>query len=353
MRIGVAIAPRDDKFLSAHRRCWILEDYFERVRYLNVVLDHIFTPEGAHGLGSIDAHRPMHDVDQMHAPVGECSSRIVPKGAKSADAAIAVVGVVRSGAKPKVPVQPGRWITVGRIAHAFRPTVAVNPCFGKGDLPDFSVLNQLHGLLKMFARALLRADLHHAVVFCRRLDHSAALGQRMRERLFDINILASFASHDHGDGVPVIRGGDDHRLYVLVVEDGAKILVPFGLPVGELKSPVQIGLERICDGDGNELAGQEKVDEVELTHSASADQAHANPLISRQHALRDRASRSDNAHGGSCQALVEVPSRYLKVSHFSHLPPYPFCEWPQPCVSPAVWYILARYAADREMKSKE
>src|SRR2546425_8865332 len=106
MRIGVAIAPRDDKFFAAHRRCWILEDDFERVRYLTVVLDDVFSAEGAHGLRRIDSHGPMDDVQEMHAPVGERSSGIVPKGAKSADAAIAVVGVVRSGAKPKVPVQP-------------------------------------------------------------------------------------------------------------------------------------------------------------------------------------------------------------------------------------------------------
>src|SRR5713226_6327493 len=123
----------------------------------------------------------MHDVQKMHAPVGKRSSGIVPEGAKAADAAVAVVGVVRGGSKPEVPVQPRRRIAVWRIAHAFRPAIAMNPRLGQRDLADFSAPDQLDGLLKMFAGPLLSADLHDAVVLCRRLDHFAALGQRMRE----------------------------------------------------------------------------------------------------------------------------------------------------------------------------
>src|SRR5260370_20487123 len=130
MRIGVAVAPPDDKFLAAYRRCRVLEDYFERVRYLTVVLDDIFSSEGAHGLGSINAHGPVHDVQQMHAPVGKRSSGIVPKGAKRADAAVAVVGVIRSGSKPKVPVQPKGRIGDRGNAHALRPAVARNQSLG-------------------------------------------------------------------------------------------------------------------------------------------------------------------------------------------------------------------------------
>ncbi len=96
-----------------------------------------------------------------------------------------------------------------------------------------------------------------------------------------------------------------------MVEDSAKILVAFGLSVGEFESAVQIGLERIGDGDGIDLTGAEEVFQVELTHSTGADQAHANPVVGSQDALRDRASRSDDANGGSCKALVEVPPSYF------------------------------------------
>src|SRR5882724_1564742 len=316
MRVGVAIAPGHDKFLAAYGRGRILEDHFERVRNLTVVLDDVFAAEGAYCLGRINAHRPVDDVQQMDAPVGERSTGIIPKGAKRAYAAIAVVGVVRSGPKPKVPVEPGGRIAVRRIAHAFRPAIAVNPCFGQRNFADFSAANELDGLLKMFARALLRAHLYDAVVFCGCLDHFAALGERVREGFFDINILAGFASHDHGDGVPMVGGGNDYCLDVLVVEDGAKIFVAFGLAVGQVDSAVQIGLEGIGDGDGIDLAGAKEVLQVELTHSACANQAHGNPVVGPQDTLSEWSGRSGNGHGSACQPFVEVPASYLRLVHF-------------------------------------
>jgi hypothetical protein len=75
-------------------------------------------------------------------------------------------------------------------------------------------------------------------------------------------------------------------------------------------------LERIGDGDGIDLAGAEKVPQIELTHSTGANQTNANPVVGPQDAPRDRASRSNNAHGGSSQSLVKVPPSYLKVGHF-------------------------------------
>jgi len=95
-----------------------------------------------------------------------------------------------------------------------------------------------------------------------------------------------------------------------------KVFETFGLPVGQLEGPVQIGLERVGDGYGIDLAGPQEVLEVELTHSAGANQAHAYPVIGPQDALRDRPSRGGNAHGGTSQALVELSPSYLKIGHF-------------------------------------
>jgi hypothetical protein len=53
-----------------------------------------------------------------------------------------------------------------------------------------------------------------------------------------------------------------------------------------------------------------------LTHSSGADEAHANPVVGSQDALRERARRGGNAYGGTSQALVEVSPSYLKVGHF-------------------------------------
>src|SRR5713101_444665 len=138
----------------------------------------------------------------------------------------------------------------------------------------------------------------------------------MRERLFDVDILTGFTSHDHGDGVPMIRGGDDHRLDIFIVENGAKVLEAFGLAVGQFESSVQIGNERISDGDGINLAGSQEILQVVLTHSTGADQADANAVVGSQYSPREWPSGSKHANRGSSQSLVKVPSSYLQVSHF-------------------------------------
>src|SRR6266851_9637079 len=118
----------------------------------------------------------------------------------------------------------------------------------------------------------------------------------MRERLFDVDILARFASHDHGDGVPMIRSRDDHRLDIFIVENGAKVLEAFGLAVGQFESSVQIGNERISDGDGINLAGSQEILQVVLTHSAGADQTDANAIVGPQYSPSEWPRRSKHAH---------------------------------------------------------
>src|SRR6266567_3792277 len=150
----------------------------------------------------------------------------------------------------------------------------------------------------------------------------------MRERLFDVNILAGFTSHDHGDGVPMVRSGDNYRLDVLVVENGAKVLEAFGFAVSKLESAVQVRHERIGYGNGIDLAGSQKILQVVLTHSAGANQADANPIICAQNRPCERPSRGKHANRGTSQSLVKVPSSYLRVGHF-------------------LYYLLFRFARGR------
>src|SRR5260370_898041 len=64
----------------------------------------------------------------------------------------------------------------------------------------------------------------------------------------------------------------------------------------------------------------------------------------------ERCSGSDDASGGCCQALVEVPPGYLKVGHFLVYLLMRIASGGSRALRPAAWYILARYAADGEMK---
>src|SRR5262245_9948930 len=86
--------------------------------------------------------------------------------------------------------------------------------------------------------AVLRADLHHAVVFARRFDHSAAFPDIVRWRLLDIDVLTGLAGTDRSRRVPVIGSGDDNGVDGLVVEDAAHLFD--GL--GRLPLPTSDGL---------------------------------------------------------------------------------------------------------------
>src|SRR5207249_2771918 len=122
----------------------------------------------------------------------------------------------------------------------------------------------------------------------------------------------------------MVRGGDDYRLDVLVVEDGAKILEALGLAVGQFESAVQIGLEGIGDGDGVDLAGAGQPPRTKFTHPPGADQASAEAVVAPKDAARKRSGRGNHAYGGACKPLIKVPTIYLKVGHFSPIGSAPF-----------------------------
>ena len=70
----------------------------------------------------------------------------------------------------------------------------------------------------------MRADLDDPLVLPRGLDHRPALGDRHREWLLDIYVLACLAGGDHLDRVPVVGRGDHDSVDILAIEDRAEIL---------------------------------------------------------------------------------------------------------------------------------
>jgi len=179
-------------------------------------------------------------------------------------------------------------------------------------LPIFPLRNKLHGLLKMFAGTLLRADCTMRLCFARPGPFCGPL-QRVRERFFDINILASFASHDHGDGVPMVRSGDDYAWMSLLSRRARKSLKPLALP-SLARERVQIGHEWIGDGDGIDLAGAEKSSD-RIDPFAGADQTTPMRSLAPK-TLRASGPAEATTLTRRLRALVEVPASYLKVGHF-------------------------------------
>src|SRR5207249_3506511 len=89
-------------------------------------------------------------------------------------------------------------------------------------------------LAVVLCRAVLRADLDHAVVLLRRLDDRPAFADVVGQRLLDVDVLAGPAG-EHGDGrVPVVGGADEDGVHVLAVEYLAEVLVRLAAGPGPL-----------------------------------------------------------------------------------------------------------------------
>ena len=70
----------------------------------------------------------------------------------------------------------------------------------------------------------MRAVLDDAVVFARGLDGHAAFEGVVRERLFDVDVLAGLAGPNRTERVPEIRRGEENDIDVLVVEELAHVV---------------------------------------------------------------------------------------------------------------------------------
>ena len=102
------------------------------------------------------------------------------------------------------------------------------------DLADAAVANHGHGAEKaeLHFRALLRADLKHAVGLARTLTDLLAFVDGERERLFAIDVFAGTHGVDGDLGVPVIGRDDGDHVDVVAIEQLAIVFVDVGLAAG-------------------------------------------------------------------------------------------------------------------------
>src|SRR5580704_11298556 len=146
----------------------------------------------------------MNDVHQVWTPIGGLTAARFPKTCKSPPTAI--VMMIRRGAKPEIPIE-SRWRIGVRRRHLLavlaRKSQSIEIGLDVGDLADFSTANQVHDLLIVLARALLRSARYDAIVLGGRLHHLAALINRMRDGLFHVHIFARLARHNHRNAMPV------------------------------------------------------------------------------------------------------------------------------------------------------
>src|SRR5262245_15951359 len=163
----------------------------------------------------------------------------------------------------------------------------------------------------MIAGALLRADLDHAFVFARRLNHLAPFVYGARDGLLDVNVLARLTGHHGLQRMPVVGRGDDHRVNVFAVEHSTKIPVCIdAFEFGVIDRKVHLWLEDVAERDNLRVRISHKSLHHAAPLSSRTDHPDANAIIRAQDV---RASRGRGAYG-SYASLNEI-SAFDSVIH--------------------------------------
>src|SRR5262249_19430986 len=140
---------------------------------------------------------------------------------------------------------------------------------------------------------VLGADLHDPLVLPRRLHNGAALADVVRQRLLYVDVLARLAGQDRGNGVPVVRRGDDHRVHVLAVEHLAEVAVRLAARAGPLPGLGRVRLVDVAHGHERDVRDRARQSRHGQAARAAADQPDVYALVGAE----DPAGGSGGSRG--------------------------------------------------------
>ena len=245
----------------------------------------------------IHTKRPLSDIIMMSAHVGVSATGVfavtAPRREMIMNAARAQRGIVkprRSCSKPHVPVEAG--------LHLFRGEIA--PFAGSADahcdsldFAEASAADDLDSFAKLAkdVRALLTAGLQDAAMLAHGIDAAFRLSNRVRQWFLAVNVFASLASLNEGNGVPVVRRGDHDSINVFAGEQLAEVRI-FGaaLPsrvfgISRLDSFLCVSaavLVHLADSHCLDVAELQQRAQVKIIrHLAAADKANNGSLAGR------------------------------------------------------------------------
>jgi len=283
-RVPHAVGEGQDEVVEA------VED-LKCVRRGAAVLHEVLAADGGHGLGlQRVAHGHHGDVHQVGAPVGDLAARVVEVPAEVVDPAVHIERLVLDPALVHVPVEALVGVLGGvRLAHADARDgrVVEREGFDAGHLANVAVLHHFNGLAEVLAAALHVAALEHHAVVLDGLEHGVRLCDGGAQRLFAVNVLLRLGRIEHGQAVPMVRRGHDHRVHILVLDDLAEIVHDHGLgrllAEHRLDALLNVRDAQVAQHDRLEVAVHAGELEVGRAHAAEADVAGADNLIRAEH----------------------------------------------------------------------
>ncbi len=159
-------------------------------------------------------------------------------------------------------------------------------------LADVTIENQLATQAEVPVRALHAARLKDSPVPSDRIDHGPGLGNRLRERLFAIDVLARLGGPDHCNRMPVVGRGYHHRVDIVSSQQIAKIAISIAAFIqtaflasvvifDDLLAACELELVHVAGGEDLGPRRIQKRSHQMLALLARADKAQRNPLARR------------------------------------------------------------------------
>ena len=250
-------------------------------------------------------------------PVGHQTARVVPEPPEVEVEAVGVERPLRGGTEPPVVVDALGRLAVGHVGHRGQP-VHVGPRAHAADAPERPAVHELDGLGPVRPAALPLPALHDPAVVAGGGGHDLALVDRVGQRLLDVDVLAGGAGVDQLQAVPVVGGADDHRVEVVVLEQGPVVGVE-GRPLAahrlEVAGPA-LEHARVDVAQGRAFdprLAQQRAD-VREPHAVDADGADHDPIarggrLPARGVGGRRPQGGARAHGAGGGGLEEAASR--------------------------------------------
>ncbi len=135
------------------------------------------------------------------------------------------------------------------------------------------------GLLQELRRTPVNAYLRNALRLFRDLHHPPAFGDRQRQRLLHVHVLARPAGVDEHQGMPVVRCGDRDGVDIFRVEQLSVVVVFRGLGARLHNGEVHVAVLKIADSDRLLIAVFEKSVVHLIAAIAEPDVAHADAIV--------------------------------------------------------------------------
>src|SRR5262249_3493479 len=153
-----------------------------------------------------------------------------------------------------------------------------------------------------------------SLMFVLGINNCLPLSQVVRQRLFDIHVLAGRASVDSHRYVPMIRCADQHGVDIFAIEDLFVVLGGNGLRVGELAALLEIDIPDVENGSHSSMGNLGQGRHECPAPSAGANATDVDGFVGAED-INSRCTEGGKTQSGSRRLHERTTGYFTNGSH--------------------------------------